>query len=78
VTLDECKVDDQPVIIVLGNEGSGIRTNILNRCDLVLRLGNPSLENIGTSSEDSNEDVDSLNVSVAGGIILNHFLGYRK
>ena len=28
----------KPTILVLGNEGHGIRTNILNRCDYLLKI----------------------------------------
>jgi tRNA G18 (ribose-2'-O)-methylase SpoU len=96
---------EKPVIVVLGNEGSGIRTNILNRCDVVVELGpfssltgaeNRNTEdnsphtsssvtheaenNADSSSSASTEDggVDSLNVSVAGGIILHYFLGSSR
>ena len=55
---------DKPTILVLGNEGHGIRTNILNRCQYLVR--------IGESSPDS--EVDSLNVSVSGGILLHHIM----
>ena len=98
---------EKPVIVVLGNEGSGIRTNILNRCDVVVELGpfshsNDVTDNVGTEAsqepgsspndetdnDDNNVDssassgiddgVDSLNVSVAGGIILHYFLGSSR
>lgn len=54
---------DRPTILVLGNEGHGIRTNVLRKCSHLVRIE-------GGQSEDS---VDSLNVSVTGGIML-HFL----
>jgi 21S rRNA (GM2251-2'-O)-methyltransferase len=55
---------DKPTIVLLGNEGHGIRTNILHRCTHLVRVG----------SGESTSDVDSLNVSVTGGIILHHML----
>ena len=53
------------VCIVLGNEGKGIRPSIEKNCDFLLKL--PLLGNI-----------DSLNVSVACGIILYEVLRQRK
>jgi len=57
----------RPTILVLGNEGHGIRTNVLNRCDTTVKL-----------EGGSESDVDSLNVSVTGGILLHHILALRK
>lgn len=96
---------NENVIVVLGNEGSGIRTNVLNRCDTIVYLSSIT-RSLGSSAElntnvesdidmvvagiddkevvvedgadddyDDDDAVDSLNVSVAGGIILHHFLG---
>lgn len=45
-------------VIVFGNEGSGLRTNILRRCDNKIKI---PIEN---------KNIDSLNVSVSAGIIL--------
>ena len=51
---------DKPLIIVLGNEGRGVRPLIRKQCDwLVSIAGNPQ--------------VSSLNVSNAAAIALNHF-----
>jgi len=60
----------QPTILVLGNEGHGIRTNVLRRCDTLVKLKG--------KQDQSNMDVDSLNVSVTGGIVLHHILGKLK
>ena len=59
---------DKPTIVVLGNEGHGIRTNILNRCTQLVRIPGGS----------ENSVVDSLNVSVTGGIILHHIINSKK
>ena len=51
---------DKPLILVMGNEGRGIRPLIRKQCDwLVSITGNP--------------EVSSLNVSNAAAIALNHF-----
>ena len=53
-------VRDKPLILVMGNEGRGIRPLIRKQCDwLVSIAGNP--------------EVSSLNVSNAAAIALNHF-----
>lgn len=59
-----------PTIIVLGNEGHGIRTNILRRCSHLVK--------ISSGSSTSASSVDSLNVSVTGGIILHHVINANK
>jgi 21S rRNA (GM2251-2'-O)-methyltransferase len=56
----------QPTVLVLGNEGHGLRTNVRNRCDVLVKIS-PS-----DNAEDST--VDSLNVSVTGGILMHHIL----
>ena len=53
-------VRDKPLILVMGNEGRGIRPLIRKQCDwLVSIAGNP--------------EVSSLNVSNAAAVALNHF-----
>jgi len=77
VRVDEMTLD-RPTILVLGNEGHGIRTNILRRCDALVKI--PSMISGGGSNEgsSSNADVDSLNVSVTGGILLHHILSAKS
>ena len=58
---------DKPTILILGNEGHGIRTNVLRRCTHLVKISG-----LGDTSV-----VDSLNVSVTGGILLHHILGGR-
>ena len=73
-SLDEGSIDlkdtplEKPTIVVLGNEGHGVRTNILKRCT--------QLVNIPGGFDSS--VVDSLNVSVTGGIILHHIISSKK
>ena len=49
-----------PAAIILGSEEYGIHPNLLEQCDQVLNIG-------------MHGKIQSLNVSVAAGIILNHF-----
>jgi 23S rRNA (guanosine2251-2'-O)-methyltransferase len=53
-------------VLVFGNEGSGLRTNILRRCDNIIKI---PIEN---------KKIDSLNVSVSAGIILYERLRQLK
>lgn len=49
-----------------GNEGSGLRTNVIRECDSVASIPlQPDMVRFG---------LDSLNVSVAGGILLSSLL----
>lgn len=60
----------KPTIIVLGNEGHGMRTNIIKRCSQLVKI-NPS-------TAISESTVDSLNVSVTGAIILHHVINSNQ
>ncbi len=108
----------KPTILVLGNEGHGIRTNILKRCTHLVRIpggghsgstgtwksttgtgsvggvadgtstGESGVETVDVESGDvggsdvsevvRDDQVDSLNVSVTGGIILHHLMSARN
>lgn len=57
---------DQPTLIVLGSEGRGLRTLVKQTCDVVVEI-----EGLGMQ----HDDVDSLNVSVAGAVALYQLLG---
>jgi 21S rRNA (GM2251-2'-O)-methyltransferase len=59
---------EAPTILVLGNEGSGVRPVILQKCSHLVKI------NGDLSTNDSEFNVDSLNVSVSGGILLYHIL----
>jgi 21S rRNA (GM2251-2'-O)-methyltransferase len=65
----------KPCILVLGNEGYGLRTNILRRCDVLVHIPRLAAD---PSTDASSCSVDSLNVGVAGGIILQHLLNRPK
>ncbi|KAG0254869.1 hypothetical protein BG011_005463 [Mortierella polycephala] len=59
---------DQPTLLIMGNEGNGLRKQIMNQCDSFIQV--PCLSLIPSN-------VDSLNVSVATGIILSKLMGGR-
>ena len=56
----------KPTLLVLGNEGLGLRTNVRSVCNMLVKV------DTGFTPEDSG--VDSLNVSVATGILLHQLL----
>lgn len=56
----------RPTLLVLGNEGVGLRTNVRSVCHSLVKI------DTGCTPEDSG--VDSLNVSVATGILLHQLL----
>lgn len=56
-----------PVILVVGNEGEGVRTNLQMRSDFLVEIP----QGRGAAGTRS---VDSLNVSVATAILLNSIL----
>ena len=55
----------QPSVLVVGSEGEGLRTTVRRACDALVQVG----------SAPDNSGVDSLNVGVAGAILLHHLLG---
>ncbi|KAF8943677.1 hypothetical protein BGZ47_005192 [Haplosporangium gracile] len=59
---------DQPTLLIMGSEGNGLRKQIMNQCDSFIQI--PTLSGAPTG-------VDSLNVSVATGIILSKLMGGR-
>lgn len=63
---------DVPTVLVLGSEGHGLRTNVLRACTSLVRIPR------GASAADEAELVDSLNVSVAGGILLYSLVEPRR
>ena len=65
-------VPKRPTILVVGNEGRGLRTAVERVCEGVLRINAaPSPGRIAP------QGVDSLNVSVATGILLHQLLQPR-
>ncbi|CAJ1949703.1 unnamed protein product [Cylindrotheca closterium] len=66
--------DDRPAILVLGSEGYGLRTMVAKACTEFVRIPSGVSTSADDEMEDSEKDVDSLNVSVTGGILLWHML----
>ena len=60
----------QPTLLVLGNEGVGLRTTVRNVCQTLVK--------VDTGHVVDSDSVDSLNVSVATGILLHQFLSSRN
>lgn len=56
---------NQPRILVLGNEGTGLRRNVQAACDSLLGIDR-------LQQDDRPGSVDSLNVGVATGILISH------
>lgn len=64
--------DAPPTIVVLGNEGYGVRASVVRECDVLVEVTG---EGGGATAEGAEPStVDSLNVSVTGGVVLFHFL----
>lgn len=57
-----------PTVLVLGNEGFGLRTNVRRACDTMVMI-----EGVRKTGGGADAGVDSLNVSVTGGVLM-HFL----
>lgn len=76
VDLNEAGVFDDstgeaiPTVVVLGSEGRGLRTLVARTCSGFIRIPGGG----GDNDDGSSAGVDSLNVSVTGGIVLWHFL----
>jgi 21S rRNA (GM2251-2'-O)-methyltransferase len=74
---------DRPTVLVVGNEGRGLRTMVRQQCDALVRVdgggvgGGKKRGVISTTmaGEDGSGGVDSLNVSVATAILLHELLG---
>jgi 21S rRNA (GM2251-2'-O)-methyltransferase len=65
----------EPTILVLGSEGHGLRTLVARACSGFVRVPGSDATSFGG---DTNAGVDSLNVSVTGGIMLWHFLNGKN
>ncbi len=61
---------EAPTILVVGNEGRGLRSVVRRACKDVLRIDSVA----ATADQFSPVGVESLNVSVAAGILLHQML----
>jgi 21S rRNA (GM2251-2'-O)-methyltransferase len=70
---------EKPTVLVLGSEGHGLRTNVLRACSDLVRIprGLTSPASAEGAAGGDAALVDSLNVSVAGGILLFSMLSAR-
>jgi len=69
----------KPSVVVVGNEGAGLRTNVRRACNRVVRIeggggGGGCVGEGGVGEGSDGDTVDSLNVSVATGILLHSML----
>ena len=61
---------DRPTLLVMGSEGYGLRTNVRRACTGLVKIdGMPALQT---------QIVESLNVSVATGILLHRLISFAK
>jgi 21S rRNA (GM2251-2'-O)-methyltransferase len=67
-SLQDLPPSDRPTLVVLGSEGHGLRPLVTKSCTELVKI----------PGADSADGVDSLNVSVTGGILLWHFLSGPK
>ena len=63
--LQDLPSDDRPTLLILGSEGHGLRTLVAKLCTDFVRI---------PRGVEDGSTVDSLNVSVTGGILLWHLL----
>jgi 23S rRNA (guanosine2251-2'-O)-methyltransferase len=54
----ECKIEAEKIALIMGNEGEGLRKKVKEKLDKILTI-------------DMKNDFDSLNVSVAAGILID-------
>lgn len=78
ITLHELSAGAEapPTVVVLGNEGYGVRPNVLRECDLLVEVEGEGGGALAAGAKPST--VDSLNVSVTGGVMLFHLMAAVK
>ncbi|CAH2051191.1 unnamed protein product [Thlaspi arvense] len=71
-----------PTILVLGNEGTGLRPLVERSCTELVRISGNMPSDVGVTECDdgcrSFVAVESLNVSVAAGLFLHHLIGSNR
>ncbi|KAK0261035.1 hypothetical protein LTR91_017823 [Friedmanniomyces endolithicus] len=65
----ESPLRTEPIILMLGAEGEGLRANLTRQADCLV-----SIEREGSGERAVDVGVDSLNVSVAAGVLMEAFL----
>ena len=69
----------KPSVVVVGNEGAGLRTNVRRACNRAVRIeGGGGGPTAGVGEGSDGDTVDSLNVSVAAGILLHSMLSSSR
>ena len=68
----------QPTLLVLGSEGHGLRTNVRRACSELVAIPRGAAGSAVAEMDPGGDTVDSLNVSVAGGILLYSLLTARR
>ncbi|PKI50045.1 hypothetical protein CRG98_029545 [Punica granatum] len=71
-----------PTILVLGSEGTGLRPLVERSCTQLIRIPGNIPVDVSAGDNDAEAEefrsflaVESLNVSVAAGVLLHHFIG---
>jgi 21S rRNA (GM2251-2'-O)-methyltransferase len=72
ITCEDYDLKD-PTILVMGSEGYGLRTTVRRACSASVRIARAPEEHF-LGKKDALHEVDSLNVSVATGILLHNLL----
>ena len=65
-----------PTVLVVGNEGRGLRTNVRRACGSMVKIDGAS--HLRDDGDAAGASVDSLNVSVATGILLHGMLASAR
>ena len=65
-----------PTVLVVGNEGRGLRTNVRRACGSMVKIDGAS--RVRDDGDAAGASVDSLNVSVATGILLHGMLASAR
>ena len=64
----------QPTVVVLGNEGRGLRTLVARACGALVSVERGAGAEAAAAAARGG-GVDSLNVAVTGALVLHHLLG---
>ncbi|KAI3714707.1 hypothetical protein L6452_21666 [Arctium lappa] len=81
VALDEVTTSE-PTILVLGSEGTGLRPLVERSCTQLVKIRGDIPVHLSAGSEGAEAGafvaVESLNVSVAAGVLLHHLVGINR